>query len=240
MSDINIVLHHTSHPGNIGAAARAMKNMGFHSLRLVNPKCYPSEEAISRASGAEDVLEEVIVYSDINLAIADSELVVGASARNRDIDLPEITPAEFALITLQYPEKKVACVFGNEQAGLTNEELSLCHSQVVIPTSEKYSSLNLAMAVQIICYEVMLVSVANKKGHLKKIKQHDSAAPLEIIDKLNNYIEELAYSSKFIHPVHPKKIKLRIRRMINRMRLSSNEVNMIWGFLKSVENKKND
>ncbi len=240
MSKINIVLHHTSHPGNIGATARAMKNMGFTSLRLVNPKSYPSPEATSRASGAEDVLKTLTVYSNIKSAISDCELVVGASARNRGISLPTITPEEFALMTLLHSSEKVACVFGNEQAGLSNEEISLCQYQLVIPTSDKYSSLNLGMAVQIICYEVFVLSLNGSHRKPKINNEKYQVATQKEIDNLNDYIEELAYASKFIHPIHPKKIKLRIRRIINRMTLSANEVNLIWGFLRSVEIKNNE
>jgi tRNA (cytidine32/uridine32-2'-O)-methyltransferase len=240
MSKINIVLHHTSHPGNIGATARAMKNMGFTSLRLVNPKYYPSPEATSRSSGAEDLLKTVIVYNDIKAAISDCELVVGASARSRGIRLPMITPEEFALMSLSYSSEKVACVFGNEQAGLSNDEISLCQYQLIIPTADKYSSLNLAMAVQIICYEVLLLSLSSSHRKPKKNNENTQTATQKEIDNLNDYIEALAYASKFIHPIHPKKIKLRIRRLINRMTLSANEVNLIWGFLRAVENKHND
>ena len=161
-SAICIVLVNTSHPGNIGAVARAMKNMGLVELRLVAPACFPAEEANWRAVAASDVLESALVVDTLAEAIGDCQLVIGTSARGRRIPWPVLDPRHCAEQALRAAgrEQRVAFVFGREDRGLTNEELQQCNLHLHIPTHEDYTSLNLAMAVQIVAYELRMQAVS--------------------------------------------------------------------------------
>ncbi|MCL5801027.1 MAG: RNA methyltransferase, partial [Gammaproteobacteria bacterium] len=157
LSNIRIVLVNTSHPGNIGACARAMKTMNLSSLNLVQPKVFPSAEATARASGAADVLAGAQVFETLDAALAGCVLVIGASSRQRTIVWPELTPRECARqVIVQCDRAPVALVFGREHSGLTNSELERCNALVRIPSNPDFSSLNIAAAVQILAYEIML------------------------------------------------------------------------------------
>lgn len=158
-AEIRIVLVNTSHPGNIGGVARAMKNMKFSQLHLVAPKKFPHVEADSRASGATDILENAVVHETLEQAIADCHFVVGTSARGRHIPWPVVDPRELSSIVQGAGDKKIAVVFGREDRGLTNEELHLCHHHVHIPSNPDFSSLNLAAAVQVITYELRMADL---------------------------------------------------------------------------------
>ena len=157
LPDLKVVLVETSHAGNIGSAARAMKTMGFSQLSLVNPQQFPSDEARAMSSGATDVLESAQVVSTLEEAIGDCQWVVGASARSRTLPWPLVHPREMAQHALALPEQtQVALVLGRERSGLTNDELARCHCHVNIPANPDYSSLNLAAAVQVLCYELRM------------------------------------------------------------------------------------
>ncbi len=157
---VRIVLVETSHPGNIGASARAMKTMGFDDLVLVAPKDFPSAEATARASGADDLLARARLVDSLDEAIADCDFVVGASARLRSLPWPTVDPRTCARVVYdQEAGNNVALVLGPEQSGLTNEELARCHQLVQIPANPDYSSLNLAMAVQVLCYELRMAKI---------------------------------------------------------------------------------
>ncbi|TAL46022.1 MAG: RNA methyltransferase, partial [Methylovulum sp.] len=159
LSHIKIVLVETTHPGNIGAVARAMKNMKMNNLWLVAPKIFPSADATSRASGADDVLARATVCQSLQEAIADCQLVIGASARCRTISWPEMTPRACAEnIVINEPKQSVAIIFGRENSGLKNHELDLCHFLLRIPCNAEYSSLNIAAAVQVVCYELFVAA----------------------------------------------------------------------------------
>ena len=159
LSHIKIVLVETSHSGNIGAAARAMKNMSITNLCLVSPKLFPCAEATARAAGSDDVLARATVYQSLSEAVADCQLVIGASARSRTISWPEMTPRECAeKVVVNEPHNKVAIVFGRENSGLKNHELDLCHFLLRIPCNSDYSSLNIAAAVQVVCYELFVAT----------------------------------------------------------------------------------
>jgi tRNA (cytidine32/uridine32-2'-O)-methyltransferase len=160
-----IILVEPSHPGNIGATARAMKTMGFRQLILVNPKQFPHPEATALASGATDVLDAARVVPDLATAVASAQNVVGVSARVRDVPLPCVTPREFADNISDAADIFTAIVFGNEQSGLSNEDLARCHQQIRIPTAADYGSLNLAQAVQIVCYELAQIHPLPAFGH---------------------------------------------------------------------------
>ena len=167
---VNIVLVGTTHPGNIGATARAMKTMNHRNLRLVNPLEFPSAEASSRAAGADDVLAECRQFSSLEDAIKDCDLVIGTSARVRGIPWPMILPRECAKKISEETYSSVAIVFGKESSGLSNEELQLCNMVLKIPTNSQYNSLNLAAAVQIICYEIYLLITNLDSIEYKKMK----------------------------------------------------------------------
>ena len=175
LSHIKIVLVETTHPGNIGAVARAMKNMSMANLWLVSPKIFPSADATSRASGADDVLANANICHTLQEAIADCQLVIGTSARSRSISWPEISPRDCAeRVVIKEPDNKVAIIFGRENSGLKNHELDLCHYLLRIPCNSQYSSLNIAAAVQVVCYEffvaagVQEITTIGDRGNARK------------------------------------------------------------------------
>ena len=165
--NIRIVLVNTSHPGNIGGAARALKNMGLSRLYLVAPKEFPADKAVWRAAGAQDVLENAVVVDTLDEAIGDCGLVVGTSARGRRIPWPIVNPRECGERTWsEAKQHEVAVIFGREDRGLTNDELHKCNYHVHIPSNEEYSSLNLAAAVQVVAYEIRMAWLADEEGKL--------------------------------------------------------------------------
>ena len=161
---IKIVLVNTTHPGNIGAAARAMKTMGLEQLALVAPRHFPSAECTARAAGADDVLAGATVFPNVEEAVADCGLVFGTSARTRSIAWPEVTPETAAAQIIEHAGSGAAVLFGRESSGLSNEELEICHAMIRIPTNAEFASLNLAQAVQIICYEIGKQRLAGETG----------------------------------------------------------------------------
>ena len=168
--NISFILVGTTHPGNIGAAARAMKNMGIKQMGLVSPKSFPHEKAFFRAKAATDVLEKAVVYKSLSKAVSEIKLVIGTSARNRKVPWPIVSPREAAEEIVSFSktsENKIAVIFGREDRGLTNEELGLCNLHVHIPSSDEYPSLNLSQAIQIIAYEIRLKALSHE-GKLKK------------------------------------------------------------------------
>lgn len=238
MDNIRIVLVNTTHPGNIGAAARAMKTMCLSQLYLVAPERYPSAEATARASGADDILAQAQVCTHLPEAIADCHLVLGASARSRTIQWPQLTPREAAQLLAQGSQTgPVALLFGQERAGLSNEELAYCHYQVNIAANPAYPSLNLAAAVQILAYEI-----------LQAVPQHPTTATLipEATDhwvsslemeQFYTYLENLLITIGFLDPQNPKYLMRRIRRWLNRGRLESMELNILRGILSALYKK---
>ena len=232
-SHVSVVLVETSHPGNIGAAARAMKNMGLSRLKLVNPEDFPHEKAIFRAASAADVVENAEIYHQLKDAIDDAGLVIGTSARGRRIPWPVVDPKQAAqeVLNVVARPQPVAILFGRESKGLTNEELQQCHLHLHIPTSEVYSSLNLAMAVQVVAYELRLLS-------------HDAVAPTEGWDQphatqaelehLFKHLERTLTDVGFHDPSNPRQLLTRLRRLFLRAKLDQMEVNILRGFLKAV------
>lgn len=168
LSHIAIVLVETTHPGNIGAVARAMKNMNMTNLRLVNPKIFPSAEATARASGADDLLSQAHVYPTLNEAISDCQLVIGTSARCRTLSWPELTPRQCAEMAVKNNPDcgRVAILFGRENSGLSNEELDRCRYLLRIPCNAEYSSVNVAAAVQIVCYELFVTLGLEEESYI--------------------------------------------------------------------------
>lgn len=233
---IRIVLVETRHPGNIGAAARAMKNMGLQELHLVRPQSFPDPDAWARASGADDLLETAQVHEHLEDAIAECGLVVGSSARQRYLSLNLVEPRECAGRIVQAGrDGKVAIVFGTERTGLTNADLAHCNLLVTIPTDSRYSSLNLAMAVQVLAYELWL---AMRPG----VPQ---PAPLEVplatgveMARLYEHIEQVLEQIEFRDRTGGGYLMARIRRLFNRAQIDQNEMNILRGILTAVQAKR--
>lgn len=226
---IRIVLVETSHPGNIGSAARAMKTMGFNQLYLVSPKAFPHLKAVELAAGADDVLEHCTVTDTLHEALAECELVIGTSARPRGIDLPGLVPKTCAeLLSQQANSVKIAIVFGREHSGLTNEELLQCHYHVNIPSNPSYSSLNLAQAVQIIVYELRMHFLEPPtRTHLRR----DKLATVKEIENFYAHLKEVLLSINFLKENNPRRLQERLRRLFNRVGLEQMEVNILRGIL---------
>lgn len=235
LSRIRIVLSHTSHPGNIGAAARAMKTMGLSRLYLVNPRYFPDPEADARASGASDVLEKAVVCKTLEEALADTVLAAGMSARRRDLALPFCWARDGAAQLVSGESRgEVALVFGNETSGLSNEELSLCRLPIMIPANPDYSSLNLGAAVQLMCYELRLAAAAPGEAP----KSDLPLATAEEIEGLYCHLEQTALASGFLDPAQPKRLMLRFRRLFARTGLEREEVSILRGLLTSFDKPK--
>ena len=238
---VRIVLVETSHPGNIGASARAMKTMGLDDLVLVSPKGFPSAEATARASGADDVLARARVVGTLSEAIAECRFVVGASARLRSLPWPTVDPQTCARLLWEHaPENPVAVVLGPEHSGLTNEDLGRCHQLVHIPANPDYSSLNLAMAVQVLCYELRMAHPDLQQlpdgGAESVFEERDTPlASAEELEGLHQHLETALSAVGFLNLDHPKQLKLRLRRIFHRSRLDRNEINILRGMLAALE-----
>jgi tRNA (cytidine32/uridine32-2'-O)-methyltransferase len=234
---VRIVLVDTSHPGNIGATARAMKTMGLRDLVLVRPKHFPHDDATARAAGADDVLEAARVYEDLASAIADCGWVVGASARLRTVPLAVVDPREAAATIWQrLPENRVAVLMGPEQSGLTNDDLARCSALVHIPANPEFSSLNLAMAVQVLCYELRMAA-PNRPVPVGPVSESRLATAAEL-EHLHEHLERLLTESEFLHPAHQKQVKLKLRRIFHKATLEYNELNILRGALTSLDPSK--
>jgi TrmH family RNA methyltransferase len=236
LSAVRIVLVETSHPGNIGAAARAMKNMGLSDLRLVRPGEFPSIEANARASGAEDVVKSARVYETFEEAIADCGLVVGTSARSRHVPFSALEPRECAAqVVAAARDNRVALVFGSERVGLSNADLSRCHCLITIPTSETYSSLNLAMAVQVLAYEIFLAA----RGHVHTAASRE--APFATVIEMNRFyehLEQVLRDTDFRDHSGNGQLMVRVRRLFNRAQPDQNEIRILRGILSAVQAKR--
>ena len=237
---IRIVLVNTSHPGNIGGAARAMKNMGLAELYLVEPREYPAPRAVWRAAGASDVLANAKIVGSVDEAIKDCGLVIGTSARERRIPWPLINPRECGeKIWQEAKSHQVALLFGREDRGLTNSELQKCHYHMHIPSNPDYSSLNLAASVQVLCYEIRMASLACENGDLPEMNEWDQ--PLATADELELFHDHLAATMadlNFYDPDNPKQLLTRMRRVFNRTRMDKMEVSMLRGLLSAAQRKR--
>jgi TrmH family RNA methyltransferase len=232
---IRIVLVGTSHPGNIGAAARAMKTMGLEQLCLVAPGRFPATEATVMAAGADDVLNHARVCTSVKEAVADCGLVVGTTARARQQAWRLLEPREAAAEISGYlPATEVAILFGSERSGLANDELEQCQLLVTIPTAEVYASLNLAMAVQVMCYELLLAGRKREAGA-------QPAAPLataQEMEKLYEHLEEVLDDIDFRDRTGTGHLMLRLRRLFNRALLDENEAHILRGILTAVQGRR--
>ncbi len=235
---IRIVLVGTTHPGNIGACARAMKNMGVVDLALVNPEHFPHRDATARASGAEDVLDRAIVVESLADAISDCVFVAAASARSRSIDWPSMEPRECAAkMIAQSAQGKVAAVFGPEQSGLSNADLDHCDTLLTIPTDPEFSSLNLAMAVQILTYELR---VAQTSDALPAFESGAPPATSGEFEHFYKHLEQVLTGSGFLDPDNPRKLMRRLRRVFVRAKPDKNELNILRGILTALDKPNND
>ena len=238
LSHIKIVLVETTHPGNIGAVARAMKNMAMANLWLVSPKIFPSADATSRASGADDVLAKAIVCKSLPEAIADCQIVIGASARIRTISWPEITPRQCAeKVVINELDQKVAIVFGRENSGLKNHELDLCHFLLRIPCNSEYSSLNIAAAVQVICYELFVAAGVQENSRVGD-KGDIPLATAEQMESFYGHLHQALIDIDFMQPDQSNSIMRRLRRIYNRIHLDTKELDILRGILRMSQGNK--
>jgi tRNA (cytidine32/uridine32-2'-O)-methyltransferase len=237
----DFILVEPSHPGNIGATARAIKNMGFTNLSLVNPKDFPNNDAFYRAKGAKDILEKVKIYEDLSYALKDATLIFGTSARTRTIPWPTKTSSELSIVlkkALESSNAKVCFVFGREISGLSNEELQMCDYHIKIPTDEDFSSINLSHAVQIISYVV--------KMEIENIdllpEMENESQTFQENENLIDHFDEVMKKMDFYDQENPKQVKTRMRRLIKRLQPDKLETGILRGFLAKIEqilNKKN-
>jgi len=235
---IRIILVGTTHPGNIGAVARAMKNMGLSDLALVQPKYFPHEEATARASGASDILDSATVVDSLEDALIDCVYVAGASARSRTINWPSMGPRDCAERMIQESSHgKVAAVFGPERSGLQNEDLDLCHTLLTIPTDPGFSSLNLGMAVQVLTYELRVASML-ETGPVFDVEAPPATG--EEMEHFYTHLENVLTDIEFLDPENPRHLMRRMRRLFIRARPDKNEVNILRGILTAVDKAKKD
>lgn len=232
---IRIVLVRTSHPGNIGAAARAMKTMGLSRLHLVAPAVFPNSQAEAMASGATDVLAGACVHATLAEALADTTLALGLSARRRDIVAEMLMPGEAASrILAEAQGAETALVFGNEASGLSNEELEQCQGLVTIPANPDYSSLNLAAAVQVLSYEIRRQWL----GHFVWPQPEAEMADNGEIERFYAHLETTLSELAFLNPGSPGRLMSKLRRLFSRTRLSREEVNILRGVLSAAQAAK--
>jgi tRNA/rRNA methyltransferase len=233
-ANIRVVLCETSHPGNIGAAARAMKTMGLAELHLVKPQRFPDPEALWRASRANDVLERASVDDTLDAALHGCAYAVACTARSRDVAVPAVEAREAALRLVAVARTQpVALVFGNETYGLTTEEVNKCNLLASIPANPAYSSLNLGAAVQVFAYEVRMAVLGAAAA-----EPRPELATHEQVEGFYEHLERAMAENGFLDPEHPKKLMPRVRRLFARAQLEPDEVNILRGILKAMTHPK--
>ena len=235
LENVRIILVNTSHTGNIGSAARAMKTMGLSQLVLVDPVKPPDEQSIALAAGATDILANSKIVPTLADAIADCALVVGASARSRTLVWPMLDPRQMGeRLATDANKGTVALVFGRERTGLTNEELQQCHYHVNIPANPEYSSLNVAMAVQTLSYEIRMAWLAQQETGAQ-VDDDSDYPPQASMELFFQHLEKTLYQTQFLHSDRSGHVMMRLRRMFTRMRPDSNELNILRGILTSIQ-----
>ena len=235
LENVRIILVNTSHTGNIGSAARAMKTMGLSQLVLVDPVKPPDEQSIALAAGATDILTNLKIVPTLADAIADCALVVGASARSRTLVWPMLDPRQMGeRLATDANKGTVALVFGRERTGLTNEELQQCHYHVNIPANPEYSSLNVAMAVQTLSYEIRMAWLAQQETGVQ-VDDDSDYPPQASMELFFQHLEKTLYQTQFLHSDRSGHVMMRLRRMFTRMRPDSNELNILRGILTSIQ-----
>lgn len=235
-NNIRVVLCQTSHPGNIGSTARAMKTMGLSQLYLVNPKYFPDPQATSLAVNAADLLDSAVVIATLEEAIADCQFVIGVSGKERSLSQEVMNVREAAQQVCRIgSQQQVALVFGTEMSGLTNAEADRCQILATIPANPDYTSLNLAQAVQVMCYEVRM---AITEGKLHFDEKQSELASQDDLERFYQHMQEVLSEIGYINPRAPKKLFERIRRIYARAKLEKEEVNLLRGILTLSVNPK--
>ncbi|MBC3954577.1 tRNA (cytosine(32)/uridine(32)-2'-O)-methyltransferase TrmJ [Pseudomonas triticifolii] len=241
LQNIRVVLVGTTHPGNIGGAARAMKNMGLSRLVLVDPRIFPSPDADARASGATDILEGAQVVATLEEALVGCRLVLGTSARDRSLPWPMLDPRASGVKVVEQAGQgaEVALVFGREHAGLTNEELQRCHFHVHIPSNPDFSSLNLAAAVQVLSYEVrMSWLAASEQPAQDEASKAAHSAELATMDEMEGFyghLEATLVAIGFLDPEKPRHLMARLRRLFGRSEVEHSELSILRGILTETQ-----
>ncbi|EGQ7644363.1 MULTISPECIES: tRNA (cytosine(32)/uridine(32)-2'-O)-methyltransferase TrmJ [Vibrio] len=232
---VKVVLVGTTHSGNIGSAARAMKVMGLSQMVLVDPQCQVDAQAIALAAGASEIALNAQIYPTLEAAVADCGLVVGTSARSRTLEWPMLEPRECGeKLISEANQHSVAMVFGRERTGLTNEELQLCHYHVCVPANPEYSSLNLAMAVQLLSYEVRMAYLALQQSSQSSTLQEEYPRHQEL-ERFYAHLEQVIMQTEFISAQQPGQVMNKLRRMFTRARPEAQEINILRGILTSVQ-----
>jgi TrmH family RNA methyltransferase len=230
-NNIRIILHQPSHPGNIGATARAMWTMNLSSLYLVSPKSFPDPAATARSSGAEHILEQAVVVESLDEALADCSIVIGTSAQNRHLPWPQLSPKECAQYVVEQAQiQNVAILFGPERTGLSNEDLQRCQHQVAIPANPEYSSLNLAMAVQVICYEIYGAMLTAPQP-AERVLATDAQ-----LQSFYGHIDQLLDLIDFRKPTSSPELMPKLKRIFNRAQLDADDINLLRGVFKKICN----
>ncbi|WP_332674948.1 RNA methyltransferase [Aromatoleum sp.] len=231
---IRIVLSRTSHPGNIGAAARAMKTMGLTRLVLIEPASFPDPIAEARASGASDILENACVVASLEEALDGTVLSAAVTARRRERSVPVRGARDAAPELVAFAASgDVALVFGTETSGLTNDEVERCSMPVAIPANPAFSSLNLGSAVQLLCYELRMAALSPPPP----AEPLPDLATFEEIEGFHRHLERAMTASGFYDPANPKRLLQRLRRLFGRIRLEKEEVNILRGIVAALERK---
>ncbi len=235
LSNIRVVLVHTTHPGNIGAAARAMKTMGLAHLRLVTPKYFPHAEATARAAGATDVLDTTQVCATFADAVADCSVVLGVSARSRTIAWPQwdARSAGRHIVGCAH-NTPVALVFGSERVGLSNADIDRCHGLVQIPANADYASLNLAAAVQVLAYELRVAALEDVALEKAVLPAH-VPADAQDLERFYEHLRQTLVNIQFLDPENPRQLMRRVRRLFNRALPDTMELNILRGILAAVD-----
>ncbi|EMS7706045.1 tRNA (cytosine(32)/uridine(32)-2'-O)-methyltransferase TrmJ [Vibrio cholerae] len=232
---VKVVLVGTTHSGNIGSAARAMKVMGLSQMVLVDPQCQVDAQAIALAAGASEIALNAQIYPTLEAAVADCGLVVGTSARSRTLEWPMLEPRECGeKLISEANQHSVAMVFGRERTGLTNEELQLCQYHVCVPANPEYSSLNLAMAVQLLSYEVRMAYLAMQQSSQSSTLQEEYPRHQEL-ERFYAHLEQVIMQTEFISAQQPGQVMNKLRRMFTRARPEAQEINILRGILTSVQ-----
>jgi tRNA (cytidine32/uridine32-2'-O)-methyltransferase len=232
---VQIVLVETSHPGNIGSVARAMKNMGLANLSLINPKKFPHQEATALAGNATDVLDNAKIFSSIQEAVNTSKVIYATSARERTIEWPTLTANDAASEIQEFVanEIEVSILFGREDRGLTNDELQLANKHLIIPAHPDYPVLNIAMSTQVVCYELYQAAQKNSVESWQDFPEYTSEELNNLIDHFN----ETVIALELVDPNNPKQIMTRMERMFRRLYPDQMEGNFLRGFLKAVNKR---
>ena len=253
LSHVRIVMVNTTLPANIGSALRAMKTMGLCKLVLVDPKTYPHPDIDALAAGATDLIEQIEVAEQLEDAIADCHLVFGTSARSRTIPWPLLDArpaAEKSLNAVAQHGQNVAIIFGREDRGLTNEELALANYHVTIPVNEEYGVLNVAQAIQVICYEMRMaaIDIVGKIADPAATMQVTDSEAMQWDEPLVNHeqmqqfyphLEKMLAEIEFMDPKNPRLLPLRLRRLFGRIQLDRMEYHLLRGIFSRVQAMNN-